>query len=73
MKTIHFFCLILLFLFLSCSSDDSNKEQQATDNDIYFPPVNSDRWEKDTVDPEDLHYVSDAGTRWAYHNVYKKM
>ncbi|WP_298236865.1 serine hydrolase [uncultured Algibacter sp.] len=23
--------------------------------------------------PEDLQYEADAGTRWAYHNVYKKM
>lgn len=27
----------------------------------------------DSVAPEDLKYVADAGTRWAYHNVYKKM
>ncbi|WP_406684248.1 beta-lactamase family protein [Seonamhaeicola sp. MEBiC1930] len=27
----------------------------------------------DAVEPEDLQYVADAGTRWAYHNVYKKM
>ncbi|MDB2462917.1 beta-lactamase family protein [Algibacter sp.] len=27
----------------------------------------------DAVAPEDLQYVADAGTRWAYHNVYKKM
>ncbi|TYA71386.1 serine hydrolase domain-containing protein [Seonamhaeicola marinus] len=25
------------------------------------------------VEPEDLEYMADAGTRWAYHNVYKKM
>jgi len=27
----------------------------------------------DSVSPEDLSYTADAGTRWAYHNVYKKM
>lgn len=27
----------------------------------------------DGVAPENLQYASDAGTRWAYHNVYKKM
>lgn len=27
----------------------------------------------DSVTPNDLTYVSDAGTRWAYHNVYVKM
>lgn len=27
----------------------------------------------DAVTPEDLQYAADAGTRWAYHNVYKKM
>ncbi len=25
------------------------------------------------VSPENLQYAADAGTRWAYHNVYKKM
>lgn len=27
----------------------------------------------DAVTPENLRYVADAGTRWAYHNVYVKM
>ena len=27
----------------------------------------------DAVEPEDLQYIADAGSRWAYHNVYKKM
>lgn len=27
----------------------------------------------DDVSPENLQYVADAGTRWAYHNVYVKM
>jgi len=27
----------------------------------------------DSTEPEDLQYIADAGTRWAYHNVYKKM
>ncbi|TXE12058.1 serine hydrolase [Seonamhaeicola algicola] len=27
----------------------------------------------DNVNPENLQYKADAGTRWAYHNVYKKM
>ncbi|WP_100615063.1 serine hydrolase domain-containing protein [Confluentibacter citreus] len=27
----------------------------------------------DDVSPENLHYKADAGTRWAYHNVYVKM
>ncbi len=27
----------------------------------------------DNIDAENLMYVSDAGTRWAYHNVYKKL
>lgn len=27
----------------------------------------------DNVSKENLHYTADAGTRWAYHNVYKKM
>lgn len=29
--------------------------------------------ETDDVDPESLKYVADAGTRWAYHNVYVKL
>ena len=27
----------------------------------------------DSVDPSNLTYVADAGTRWAYHNVYVKL
>ncbi len=27
----------------------------------------------DDVSPTSLHYLADAGTRWAYHNVYVKM
>ncbi len=27
----------------------------------------------DAVDPENLQFIADAGTRWAYHNVYRKM
>ena len=27
----------------------------------------------DSVSPENLQYISDAGARWAYHNVYVKM
>ena len=27
----------------------------------------------DDVSPQNLHYVADAGARWAYHNVYVKM
>ncbi|MEZ4803778.1 MAG: serine hydrolase [Gelidibacter sp.] len=27
----------------------------------------------DDVSPSNLHYIADAGTRWAYHNVYVKM
>jgi CubicO group peptidase (beta-lactamase class C family) len=27
----------------------------------------------DAVDPASLHYLADAGTRWAYHNVYVKL
>ncbi len=27
----------------------------------------------DNVDPTNLQYVADAGTRWAYHNVYVKL
>lgn len=27
----------------------------------------------DDVSPANLHYIADAGTRWAYHNVYVKL
>ncbi|RAJ13002.1 serine hydrolase domain-containing protein [Olleya aquimaris] len=27
----------------------------------------------DSVEPENLQYIADAGTRWAYHNVYVKL
>ena len=29
--------------------------------------------ETDDVEPASLHYLADAGTRWAYHNVYVKL
>jgi CubicO group peptidase (beta-lactamase class C family) len=29
--------------------------------------------EGDGVEPENLQYIADAGTRWAYHNVYVKL
>lgn len=188
MKSRILYILIVSILFFNCSSDDSSTETEETNNEIYFPPANTDAWDTksiaelgwdesnlqplldfleqnntksfiilhegkmvieeymnnhdidklwywasagktltttlsgiaqeegllninnkvsdylgtgwtnaplekenlitckhllsmnsglddstDAVEPEDLQYVADAGSRWAYHNVYKKM
>ncbi len=45
--TIIFFALLML---VSCSSDDSQTEDQDLSNEsIYFPPLNSDPWETKTT------------------------
>ncbi|WP_178987841.1 serine hydrolase domain-containing protein [Winogradskyella schleiferi] len=42
--------LLILFIVLSCSSDDSAPEDQDPQSEaIYFPPLNSDTWETKTA------------------------
>ena len=43
------YCLLAINLFLSCSSNDNPLEPNPTDNQLYFPPLNSDTWETTSV------------------------
>jgi CubicO group peptidase (beta-lactamase class C family) len=51
MKPLHFASLFFaLFLFPSCSSDNSQPPEQGPSNEaIYFPSLNSDTWETKTI------------------------
>lgn len=55
MKPIQFtFYIVLLCFVLSCSgSDDSTDDQGQQDEEIYFPPINSDTWETKTIEELD--------------------
>lgn len=43
------YLLLAVNLFLSCSSDNPPVEPNPTDNQLYFPPLNSDTWESTSV------------------------
>jgi len=43
------YCILVINLFWSCSSDDNPVDPNPTDNQLYFPPLNSDIWETTTV------------------------
>ncbi|WP_418639153.1 serine hydrolase domain-containing protein [Winogradskyella sp.] len=51
MKSFQFTSIfIVIFLFISCSSDDTSSENQGSPTDeIYFPPLNSDTWETKSI------------------------
>ena len=53
MKTTPFFTLILFFLFFGCSSDNTSTEQQPINDEIYFPPINSNTWATKTINDLD--------------------
>ncbi|WP_299115999.1 serine hydrolase domain-containing protein [uncultured Winogradskyella sp.] len=53
--TLIFISIILAF---SCSSDDSTNTDYLTEDELYFPPINSDIWE--TMSIEDLGWNIDA-------------
>lgn len=48
----------------------TEKEQLITSKHLLSMTSGLDDSLGNSTSPEDLHYVSDAGTRWAYHNVY---
>jgi hypothetical protein len=40
----------MLFVVLSCTSENDAQEEQEPENDsIYFPPLNSDIWETKSI------------------------
>src|SRR5690606_11160513 len=45
MKSPAFFCALLCFVLVSCSSNDSSNDPEPIPTSIYFPPLNSDTWE----------------------------
>jgi CubicO group peptidase (beta-lactamase class C family) len=47
MKSTFLLSLLLLFVLISCSSDDKLTENinNSIESEIYFPPLNSDEWE----------------------------
>ena len=45
MKTTFYFVLLAFSLSFSCASDESTTEPQQTDDELYFPALNSDIWE----------------------------
>lgn len=49
------------------------KEQLITNKHLLSMTSGLDDSLGDDVSPENLQYKSDAGTRWAYHNVYKEL
>ena len=59
MKQLSLFVFTLLILGnFSCSTDSiSKEEEQITDEDVYFPPLQSTIWE--TKSPEELHWNTD--------------
>lgn len=49
------------------------KENLITCNNLLSMDSGLDDNMGDNVSPENLRYIADAGTRWAYHNVYVKL
>ena len=46
----HVFILTFIWLVPSCSSDnDSSVDQEPQNEDLYFPPLNSDTWETKSI------------------------
>lgn len=52
------YCLLAINLFFSCSSNDNPTEPNPTDNQLYFPPLNSDTWETKSIN--DLGWNTNA-------------
>ncbi|MGC1203638.1 MAG: serine hydrolase, partial [Flavobacteriaceae bacterium] len=49
MKTTFYFLLLAFGLCFSCASDDSTTEPEQTDDELYFPALNSDTWETKSI------------------------
>ncbi|WP_339917631.1 serine hydrolase [Yeosuana marina] len=48
MKT-SFHILIILFLMVSCSSNDNPTDPNPINEELYFPPINSETWETTSI------------------------
>ena len=49
MKLINFYLLVAISICFSCSSNDTITEEEQTNTEIYFPPLNSDTWETKSI------------------------
>ncbi|WP_138434597.1 serine hydrolase domain-containing protein [Winogradskyella algicola] len=59
MRKINVLLVLLTFLVgLSCSSDDSSSSNPPLNEDLYFPPLNSDTWETTSI--ADIGWNEDA-------------
>lgn len=61
------------YLGAGWTSLPANKEQLIKVSNLLTMTSGLDDSLGDSVAPENLQYVADAGTRWAYHNVYVKL
>jgi CubicO group peptidase (beta-lactamase class C family) len=61
------------YLGISWTSETLNKENLITCKNLLSMNSGLDDSLGDDVSPTNLQYKADAGTRWAYHNVYVKM
>ena len=61
------------YLGIGWTSAPLNKESLITCKNLLSMNSGLDDTLGDDVSPSNLQYVADAGTRWAYHNVYVKM
>ncbi len=61
------------YLGTGWTSAPLEKENLITCKHLLSMSSGLDDSEGDSVEPENLQYIADAGTRWAYHNVYVKL
>lgn len=61
------------YLGTAWTSAPLNKENLITNKHLLSMNSGLDDTAGDDVSPSNLHYTADAGTRWAYHNVYVKL
>ncbi len=61
------------YLGAAWTSASSEKEDLITNKNLLAMDSGLDDSLGDGVSPSNLQYVADAGTRWAYHNVYVKL
>ncbi|MEP3208759.1 MAG: serine hydrolase [Maribacter sp.] len=61
------------YLGAAWTSVSSEKEDLITNKHLLAMDSGLDDSLGDAVSPSNLQYVADAGTRWAYHNVYVKL
>ncbi|APY07622.1 serine hydrolase [Winogradskyella sp. J14-2] len=61
------------YLNIGWTSAPLEKENLITCKHLLSMSSGLDDSEGNDVEPENLLYIADAGTRWAYHNVYKKL